>query len=663
MHISLPLPGAHSTRRARHLTWPIALVASTILATLVATPQLALAATTAMVPACSTVNVRAGTTTSATIKARLTPTSTVTVVATVTGGAWSTACPSLKSGTSWYRISAVNGRSAGSLYGVAYVYAATGVLKRAPAPAPTPAPSPTPSPTPTPTPTPSPSPSPTPAPTPATTAMVPACSTVNVRAGTTTSATIKARLTPTSTVTVVATVTGGAWSTACPSLKSGTSWYRISAVNGRSAGSLYGVAYVYAATGVLKRAPSGTPATSTTATPLGAATTFYGRGYGHGVGLSQYGARGRALAGQTAAAILAHYYAGTTIGSIAAGARVRVLLLAGFAGTQAAPLTIIGRGGGWGIRGDATVYPADARIRVVSTTVGTTVTRRLVVDDAAGTVLLDDAAPADFAVEPRDAATTLQLLSHPTIYDLYRGSLRVLLGPSTADVVNETSMEDYLRGVVPAEMPSAWPLEARIAQAIAARSYAAAHLRPGVSTFDVYDDTRSQVYQGVRREVAAADAVIASTAGRVLRSGTAIANALFHSTGGGATESNENVFVSSSGSKVAGPVSYLRGSADRDPAGVSYDAASPYATWSTKAYSIAALSAILGADPRVAVGTLSALDLHDRGVSGRLISVTLVGSLGTKTVSGDVFVAAFNAGRPAGDPPLLSTLLGLAPIP
>jgi hypothetical protein len=63
------------------------------------------------------------------------------------------------------------------------------------------------------------------------------------------------------------------------------------------------------------------------------------------------------------------------------------------------------------------------------------------------------------------------------------------------------------------------------------------------------------------------------------------------------------------------------------------------------------------------VGALVALDLHDRGVSGRLVSVTLVGSAGSKTVAGSVFVAAFNAGRPSGDPSARSTLLDLAPVP
>ena len=69
------------------------------------------------------------------------------------------------------------------------------------------------------------------------------------------------------------------------------------------------------------------------------------------------------------------------------------------------------------------------------------------------------------------------------------------------------------------------------------------------------------------------------------------------------------------------------------------------------------------ADARTNVGALSALDLHNRGVSGRLISVTLVGSAGSKTVSGSVFIAAFNANRPSGDPSARSTLLDLAPIP
>jgi hypothetical protein len=72
---------------------------------------------------------------------------------------------------------------------------------------------------------------------------------------------------------------------------------------------------------------------------------------------------------------------------------------------------------------------------------------------------------------------------------------------------------------------------------------------------------------------------------------------------------------------------------------------------------------MLAADPRTNVGTLSAIDLHDRGVSGRLVSVTLIGSTGTRTVSGEVFKAVFNARRSSTDPSLKSTLVDIAPIP
>ena len=258
-------------------------------------------------------------------------------------------------------------------------------------------------------------------------------------------------------------------------------------------------------------------------------------------------------------------------------------------------------------------------------------------------------------------ATTLQLWSKPSIYDLFRGSLRVVLAGSTADVINAVALEDYLRGVVPAEMPSTWPAEARAAQTIAARSFAAYRLHPASGTFDVFDDTRSQVYLGVRRESAAADVTVTATAGQVLRSGTAIVNALFHSTGGGATEHNENVFTSSSGTKGT-PVAYLRGAADRDGNGASYDAGAPYATWQTRAYTAAELSAIFAADARTNVGTIWSFDFRNRGVSGRLISVTLVGSGGSRTVSGAVFRTVFNAQRASGDPMLRSTLLDVAPI-
>jgi SpoIID/LytB domain protein len=390
-------------------------------------------------------------------------------------------------------------------------------------------------------------------------------------------------------------------------------------------------------------------------------TTFYGRGWGHGVGMSQYGARGRALAGQDASTILAHYYQGTTPGTKNPATNVRVLVLDKLAATAAQPLIVHGRGGGWSIDGVATTFPANARLTAWPVSAGSS-TYSVRVDSSGGTRLYTAQRSGTLKVLPGAPATLLQLDSKPSSYDTYRGALRIVL-TATIRVVNDVGLDAYLRGVVPAEMPASWPTQALRAQAIAARSYAVYHLHPSTGQFDLYDDTRSQVYRGVEVEAAASDAAVAATPGGVLMSGSAVANALFHSTGGGATENNEFAFVSSSGKIVAGPVSYLRGSPDRAPDGTSYDAAAPFATWKTAGYSRSALDAIFNADSRTAVGASIRFDLSRRGVSGRLISVTLTGSLGSRTVSGDVFRSVFNAGRPSGDPMMRSTLVDTRPIP
>ena len=103
------------------------------------------------------------------------------------------------------------------------------------------------------------------------------------------------------------------------------------------------------------------------ATVLGDTVTFSGRGYGHGVGLSQYGARGRALDGQDAATILAHYYPGTTLAPMPAS-QIRVLVLSSFAATTAKPLVLYGRATPWTIDGVAGTFPPDAKLRLIPTT-------------------------------------------------------------------------------------------------------------------------------------------------------------------------------------------------------------------------------------------------------------------------------------------------------
>ena len=414
--------------------------------------------------------------------------------------------------------------------------------------------------------------------------------------------------------------------------------------------------------------PAPTPAFATAITTLSSTVRFYGRGYGHGVGLNQYGARGRALAGQTAEQILTAYFTGATITATDPAREVRVLLMAGFPASASSPLVVYGRGGTWEIAGVAMVFPADAVLRTwrTATTVNgvakTAWSVRVTAPD--GMTILHDATVAGaVTVRPLDTIGRIQLFSKPSSYDTYRGSIELRLGTGSLNVVNHLGLDEYLRGVVPVEMPSSWPAEALRAQAIAARSYAVRRLHPAIGTFDVYDDTRSQVYRGAEAEKAATDAIIAAEPGATIVSGGSVVNAFFHSTGGSATENNEYAFVGPTGAVTSGKVVYLRGIDDRAPDGRAWDAAAPYYAWSTSSLTSSQLSAMLRKDSRTNVGDVLRLNLTRRGVSGRLYQVVIYGTTGTKTVSADVFRSVYNAARPSGTLPLRSNLFDASPLP
>ena len=577
------------------------------------TSAVAVGATT-MAPTCDYVRLRTGPSTTYAIKATLMRTARVTVVATVSGGSYATSCPTSVSGAKWYRITAVNGRSTTSLYGRSYVYGASSLFKTVATVAQTASPA----------------------------------------------ATAPASPLPSDVAPLVSAAPASVAPSSAPS-------------GGPSVAPSLDPSPSVAPTPTLAPTPSPTPVPTpapisgpweTGPTTLGDAITFYGRGYGHGVGMSQYGAYGRAVAGQTAATILAQYYPGTVIAPIAAPT-VRVLLLDSYAATAASPLRIYGRVGTWKVDGIATVFPVDAQLRMYPDAAAAS-GWHLTVIGADTSTLWSGAAPfSTFFVRPVDALTLLQLYTKPTSYDRFRGYLRISGGPTgRVSVVNTLAMESYLLGVVPVEMSASWPAEALRAQAVASRSYAAYHLHPSTGTYDIYDDTRSQVYHGQLGEKTNGTNAVTATAGQVVLYRGAVANAMYHSGDGGWTENNEYVFVSSTGGVTSGVVAYLRGSSDRAPDGSSYDKTSPFTAWHTTIYSRSQVQAIFAADSRTNVGQVVALDLSRRGVSGRLISVTLIGANGTRTtVSGAVFVSVFNANTPATDPAMRNTLFDLSPIP
>jgi SpoIID/LytB domain protein len=407
--------------------------------------------------------------------------------------------------------------------------------------------------------------------------------------------------------------------------------------------------------------PSATPAP--TPTPAPALLYFNGRGTDHGVGMSQYGALGRAQAGQTYDQILAHYYTGTTLGTIDPHTLVRVQLANSYAPTAASPARISARYGPWSsaafvdASGAPRVFPTDSYVQMVVKGVGGW---EADVFDATGAPLAS-VLTQDITMSPSDNATRLEMTWRDALpkYTLYRGTIRLLVNGSGIEAINAVVMDDYVRGVVPAEVPPLWPVEAVKAQAVAARGYAFVRLHPD-HTYDVVPTAANQVYGGASIEHPRSNLAVDSTANQVVLFQGTVANTFFFTVGGGYTENNELVWVGNNGKVISAPIPYLRGEPDYAPDGVAYDAKAPGYAWSSASFTMTQLGQMLAHDSRTNVGTLLTLKF-DRGVSSRIYRVTLVGSARTTYVSGPLFKNVYNKWRLAGAA-LKSTMFWMGPV-
>jgi len=336
-----------------------------------------------------------------------------------------------------------------------------------------------------------------------------------------------------------------------------------------------------------------------------------GAGFGHGIGMSQYGAYGLSLQGVGYQAILARYYTGTALAQVASEPEVRVLL-------QSAQRKV--------------TFTGAARLGTQSLDPATTynVVRGgsgLVI--RAGTKRLFTTAPPLRVDAPAGGALLLSGTSQPGLVDgRYRGALE--LRPSGArgvNAINAIGLEDYVRGVVSAESPSAWPAEALKAQAVAARTYAiTARAGSAGDGFDQYADTRSQMYRGVAAERPSTDAAVAATAGQVVTYNGQPVTTYFFSTSGGKTENIENSFVG------AAPEPWLKGVDDP------YDGVAPRHRWTpitlTRRQAQAKLRGLVH-------GTFKRITVLQRGVSPRIVRAQIVGTKGTTPVTGPQLRARF----------------------
>jgi len=315
--------------------------------------------------------------------------------------------------------------------------------------------------------------------------------------------------------------------------------------------------------------------------PAGSGALFLlsGHGYGHGVGMGQWGAQGYAQQGYGYEQILAAYYPGTTLGQTPTTS-IRVLLASGkktLAISSPKPIDVED--------GDGVDHTLPAG--------KTTLTPKL--------VLAVDGEPKQALTPPltfSPASGSKLTLSRP-----YRGQIIVDVVNEKLRAINSLPLEQYLYGVVPAEMPSGWLPAALEAQAVAARSYALAS-RKAAAPFDVYADGRSQAYLGVSAETPAARQAVDLTAGEVLLYDGGVADTLFSASTGGRSQSASDAF---------GPPGRPYLVSVKDP----YDTISPYHDWGPVAVTGKTLGHALGVKGGIVDATVK------RNSSRRVKTLTL----------------------------------------
>jgi stage II sporulation protein D len=330
--------------------------------------------------------------------------------------------------------------------------------------------------------------------------------------------------------------------------------------------------------------------------------TIRGAGFGHGVGMSQYGAMGYASHGWDYRAILGHYYTGTSLGVLKAPRDVRVLLqsTSGSAAFSGASLA-----GGRTLTPSATYY---ARGR------------------AGGQVELLNARGRSLATVPATLRATgpgvLTLkgrAGNGRTKGTYRGALEFRGGAlGGVNAINALPVDEYVKGVIPLESPASWPIEALKAQAVAARTYALTTSKGG-DGFEHYPDTRSQVYGGAGAEQPSTNQAADATAGQLVTyQGTPVPT-YFFSTSGGRTEDVENTTL---GDK---PEPWLKSVEDE------YDSVSPKHRWGPYRMTYRAAGRKLRG---LVNGRFKGIKVVQRGSSPRVVAADIVGSAGRTRVDG-----------------------------
>ena len=317
-----------------------------------------------------------------------------------------------------------------------------------------------------------------------------------------------------------------------------------------------------------------------------------GRGFGHGVGMSQYGAYGLAKDGKSYRRIVHHYFSGVKIANTETR-NVRVLIASGLGSI------------GFESASKACGKDLNARKEYSFRLVSGNVTLRRPNGSKLKACGQEGAASGGNSVRFSGVGT-------------YRGELHARSVAGSLYAINKVGLREYIQGVIPNEALPSWPQAALRAQAVVARSFALATKVSG-NGYDFYDDARSQVYGGKGSETRATNKAAKATSRDVIKSNVDVAAAYFFSTSGGQTENSEFGFAGGS------PRPYLK--SVNDPR----DEVSPYHRWTVRYSQGEMESKLVG----LFGGNLQKIKILKTGRSPRIVRARVVGSNGSSTVSGD----------------------------
>lgn len=375
----------------------------------------------------------------------------------------------------------------------------------------------------------------------------------------------------------------------------------------------------------------GIPAPSTGADDV----VLSGSGWGHGVGLSQYGAKGMAATGASAGQILGHYYQGTSLGTVSSSTVKSFIVSESmplWVGVMQNETTVTFKP----IGGSATVcFESGGSTDCLPTAAGQDQLWRMRVVDASTCVYEQQvggtwtqqgpAGPCGGAVTPNGGAKISFVYLGRTYHN---GVLRLRKDPDGAGVhaVWQTALEPYLKGIL--EMPSSWPSAALQSQAIAARSYAVARIgwRGSATSFsssrkascwcNLYATTYDQQFKGVAAETSSWVSAVNATAGKIVVAGGKAAETFYSSSSGGRTENNQHYWGGNA-------ISYLQGV--DDSAAHTAAAGNPHSSWSVSV-SPGTVASKLGFDAMTRIRVLESYP------SGSPSKIEFVGTKGGQAV-------------------------------